>query len=757
MMSKQARKPKTSRSLAATFAMAFVPLSLAAMLIAYLPQFLFFLQARYGGVYSEQQTTAYKAASAVAGFLQEEFSVLETAVSLGDPVSTSQEEQKGVLGRLIGLQPAFRQLVLLDSQEQELAKVSRLSQTASGRLTDRTGGGLLAQIMQGNRYVGPVYFDEVTSEPLVVMAVPAIDVFGDIQGTLMAEVNLKFMWDLVDRLKVGKAGLAYVVDKQGNLIAFGDISRVLRGENLSQLEMVGEFMHNPVPVGEAASRSVRGIADTTVVGTYVPLGLPDWAVVTELPASEAFQPNIQSIMISLLVMLILATLVGLTGVYLARRLTVPLLNLTATTGRIAGGEMDLQAALEGPAEVTSLARAFNSMTAQLRELIGNLEGRVTERTAELSRRTTQLQTSAEVSRDTTMMLEPQELSQRVVSLISERFDYYHAGLFLLDASKTWAVLQAASSEGGQHMLARGHRLRVGEEGIVGYVTGQGQPRVALDVGKDAVFFDNPDLPETRSEIALPLRARGEIIGALDVQSREAAAFTDEDVNVLQVLADQVAVALSNARLFQQVQDTLEVQRRAYDELSQQAWSEILHARPELAFLGSESGIARAADVWRPEMEQALRTGQTVQGDDTNASGQLPLAVPIKIRGEVVGVLDTYKPAEAGDWTSEEIAMLEAIADQLDSALESARLYQDTQRRAAREQAIRQVTERMRRAVDIESILQNTVTELARALDVPRAYVRLGTEAEFGPSGDPMQHISAPAESSQSSEGSQDDA
>ena len=750
MMSKQARKPKTSRSLAATLAMAFVPLSLAALLIAYIPQFLFFLQARYESVYSQQQTTAYEAANAVATFIQEELSALETAVGLGDPVSISQEEQKGVLGRLLGVQPAFRQLVLLDSQERELAKVSRISQAASGRLTDHTGSDWLAEVKQDNRYVGPVYFDEVTSEPFIIMAVPATDIFGDIQGTLMAEVNLKFMWDLVDRLKVGKAGLAYVVDKQGNLIAFGDISRVLRGENLSQLEVVGEFMHNPVPVGEAASKSVRGIADTAVLGTYVPLGLPDWAVVTELPASEALQPSVQSIVVSLLVMLTLATLVGLTGVYIARRLAVPLRNLTATADRIAGGEMDLQAALEGPTEVTSLARAFNTMTAQLRELIGNLEVRVADRTGELSRRTTQLAASAEVSRDATTMLDPQELSQRVVSLISERFDYYHAGLFLLDASKEWAVLQAASSEGGQRMLARNHRLKVGEEGIVGYVIGQGQSRVALDVGEDAVFFDNPDLPETRSEIALPLRARGEIIGALDVQSREEAAFTDEDANVLQVLADQVAVALSNARLFQQVQDSLEAQRRIYGELRHEAWAEILHAQPELAFLESESGIAKADGVWRPEMEQALRTGKTVQANDADARGQFPLAVPIKIRGKVVGVLDTYKPAEAGDWTSEEIAMLEAIADQLDSALESARLYQDTQRRAAREQAIRQVTERMRRAVDIESILQNTVTELARALDVPRAYVRLGTQTE-------LQHTGAQGESPQNDDGKPDDA
>jgi GAF domain-containing protein/HAMP domain-containing protein len=731
-MSIQAGKPRSARSLVTLLAAAFLGLSLASMLITYIPQLILFVQAQREIVGSQQQSTAKEAADTVATFVQEKFSELDAAVTVGSPTSASPEEQRRILGSLLGLDHAFRQLVLLDAQQQQLAMISRLSEAASGQLTDRAGSDWFLQVRQENRYVSPVYVDAVTSEPMVIMAVAALDPFGDFQGTLMAEVNLKLMWDLVDRLKVGETGLAYVVDKQGNLLAAGDISRVLRGENVGRLPLIGDFIRNPAPVGEATSRQVQGIEGITVIATYVPLGVPDWAVVTELPLAEAQRAGVQSTVISVSAMLVIAALVGLGGVFVARRLAAPLLNLTATAGRIAGGEMDLQADIEGPTEVNSLASAFNSMTAQLRELIANLEVRVAERTAELSRRTTQLQASAEVGRDTTMMLDPEELSQRVVSLISERFGHYHAGLFLLDASKTWAVLQAASSEGGQRMLARGHRLKIGEEGVVGYVTGQGQSRVVLDVGEDAAFFDNPDLPETRSEIALPLRARGEIIGALDVQSREAAAFTDEDANVLQVLADQVAVALSNARLFQQVQDALEVQQRAYGESSRGAWTEILRARPDLAFLESASGTARASHIWRPEMEQALRTGQTVQGDDSDASGQLPLAVPIKIRGEIVGVLDTYKPAGAGGWTSEEVALLEAIADQLDSALESARLFQDTQRRAAREQAIRHVTERMRRAVDVETILQTTIAELAGALGVPRAYVRLGTETELQP-------------------------
>ncbi len=196
------------------------------------------------------------------------------------------------------------------------------------------------------------------------------------------------------------------------------------------------------------------------------------------------------------------------------------------------------------------------------------------------------------------------------TLISERFGFYHTGIFLLDPAREWAILQAASSKGGQRMLARGHRLRVGEVGIVGYATAYNLPRIALDVGEDAVYFDNPDLPETRSEIALPLRARGEVIGALDVQSREPDAFSDEDVTALQTLADQVAVAISNARLFQQAQESLEAQRRAYGELSHQAWRDLLRGRPNLGFLRNRQGISPAEYLWRPEMDTALAHGQS---------------------------------------------------------------------------------------------------------------------------------------------------
>lgn len=375
-----------------------------------------------------------------------------------------------------------------------------------------------------------------------------------------------------------------------------------------------------------------------------------------------------------------------------------------------------------PALVDALARS-RRLTQELEMHRAGLEERVAERTQDLERRARYLEATAEVARDATSVLDTRELLSRVVTLISEQFDFYHTGIFLLDEAGEYAVLQSASSQGGQRMLARGHRLRVGEQGIVGYATDHGEPRIALDVGADAVHFDNPYLPETRSEMALPLRARGAIIGALDVQSTEPEAFSQEDVAVLGVLADQVAMAINNAQLFQQAQESLEGERRAYGEVSRQAWEELLRAQPNLGFLSSQSGVSPLRDQWRPEMKTALRTGQTTTDDN----GATSLAMPVKVRDQVIAVVGGRKPQGEGEWTAEEITLMQTLAEQLSVALESARLYLDTQRRAAREQLTSQVTAHMRETLDVDTVLQTAAREMRAILDLAEVEVRMGVD------------------------------
>ncbi len=374
----------------------------------------------------------------------------------------------------------------------------------------------------------------------------------------------------------------------------------------------------------------------------------------------------------------------------------------------------LNLALRSLRDALARARAYAAETEDQRR---RLETLARERTTELNRRAAYLgATTAIASELSFVQHDVQALFSRVVNVVAEQFGFYHAALFLLDEREEWAVLQAASSAGGQRMLERGHRLRVGAEGIVGSVAGRGLSRVAQDVGADAIFFGNPDLPETRSEAALPLRVRGVTFGVLDVQSNAADAFSAEDVTVLQALADQVAVAIDSARLFQHVQERLTAERRAFGESARAAWQELLRARPDLSFASDAEGIV-PFKAWEPQMQAAAQTGQVVGGTDAPNV----LAIPLRVREQVIGVIDGRKP-DGTAWTQDEIDLLQTLAGQLSVALEGAQLYADTQRRAAREQLAREITDKMRGTVSWDELMRTAIQQMADAVGVSRSFV-----------------------------------
>jgi GAF domain-containing protein len=329
------------------------------------------------------------------------------------------------------------------------------------------------------------------------------------------------------------------------------------------------------------------------------------------------------------------------------------------------------------------------------------------------------------SRAAASVLDPDQLIQQAVELIRERFGLYYVGLFQVDEAKKWAVLRAGTGDAGRAMLARSHRIKVGA-GMIGWSVTHAQARVALEAGEDAVRLATAELPETRSEAALPLRSRGLVIGALTVQSDQPAAFDEDTIVVLQTMADQVAVALDNARLFTAAQESLEAARRAYGELSRQAWIERLSARADWGYRYADQAVAPADGDWQPEMLQAAQTGQIVQAD---GAGEPALAIPLKVRDQVVGALSFRKDEPGQTWTSDETALLEALTDQLGQALESARLFQETQRRAARDQLTGEITTRMRETLDLETVLKTAVREIREAMELSRVTVRLATHPE----------------------------
>jgi len=439
-----------------------------------------------------------------------------------------------------------------------------------------------------------------------------------------------------------------------------------------------------------------------------------------------------------LIVVLLASALGFTLGSLTAR---PLEEMAESAEKMIAGDFSQEVEVGAQDEIGMLAGNFNQMNTQLRSLITDLEGRVAERTVALTsrseeleklaaqeeRRAIQLQAIAQVSAIINTVQNIEELLPRITSVISDQFEYYHVGIFLLSDDKRFAVLRAANSEGGQKMLARNHRLQVGGAGIVGFVTSTGIPRIALDVGDDAFFFNNPDLPDTRSEVSVPLRLGKQVIGALDVQSTRAAAFSQSDIDLLSVLADQVTVALENARVFEETRKSLAEAQNIYRQYLRTQWTEFIREEKRVGYTyGQDKTRALETHQSAPEIDDARSTGEIkiIQEEDAR------VAVPIKLRGEVIGVL-RLKSEGNREWSDDELDIIRAVAERVAIASENARLVTETQRKAAKEETIGQITSKISSSVNMRNILQTTVEELGRALPGSEIVIQFRENNEQG--------------------------
>jgi GAF domain-containing protein len=308
-------------------------------------------------------------------------------------------------------------------------------------------------------------------------------------------------------------------------------------------------------------------------------------------------------------------------------------------------------------------------------------------------------------------------------LLRERLSYYHVGIFLIDENQEFAVLRAASGEAGQLMIANNHKLKIGEVGMVGYVTKTGEPRIALDVGADAVHFHNPLLPYTRSEMTLPLEVRGKVIGAVDIQSDKVNAFSEDDITIMQILTDQLSVTVEKEDLIRRLTQNISTVGQLSENYTLRTWESF--TQQALAHRGYRyRGVSlEPLEISEDEFEGMLVSSNPKKKTDGENRENAILNVPIRLRDQVIGVLNIK--FQEKKISSETKGIIEQAAGRLAIALENARLVQDAQHLAEREKQMNIISAQVQQSTNLETVLQNTIRELGNALGVPNTFIQIG--------------------------------
>ncbi len=652
-------------------------------------------------------------------------------------------------------------LAVLDKNGSEISRMEDCHNVSADTLANRSSEEAFFRALRGELFVGNISFDAdnqpVATISFLTKAQDRLDV------VIIGRVDLGTIWEPLNALEIGDGGYIYVVDRRGNLVGYRDPELVKQAQSLASIPSVA-----PLLTGQSGVNAINysGLLGEDVIGSSIVIEKLNWGLVLEQPTNQVFATRNQ------LGFLILAVLIGfsaaavLIALYIARSIVTPIRQLAQGAEAIAREDFSVIVTVGTQDEIGLTANAFNQMTARLRELIQNMEQRVADRTKALV-------TSSEISRRLSTILDQKELVTEVVNQVKNAFGYYYTQIYFYDKANENLVMAGGTGEAGELILAQFHQVAKGR-GLVGRAAESNKAVLVSDTSQTPEWLPNSLLPDTKSEVAIPISIGDQVLGVLDVQHNITDGLQQEDVDSLQSIANQVAVA------FQNIQSTGTIIKRAAElqtvatisttaatisdvqkmlesvvHLTQRGFG-LYHAHvftynenaAELQIVacgyreGDEHEGTHGTKIISLEQEQSLvaraaRTRQAVIVNDVRSDpGWLPnpllpdtaseMAVPMIVGDQILGVLDVQSE-RLNAFTDEDANIQTTLASQVATALQNARSFSQSQRQAERETAVNLITQKIQSATTVETALQVAARELGHALGMKPTLVSLEPE------------------------------
>ena len=668
-------------------------------------------------VQQERSRTAASEINAYVDDLQRKITYLSRVTGLSD---LPFEIQQNLLTGLVQHNSAYQTVAILDDtgRVEAIVSVAGLPELPES----------LADTVLFNRaynrqedYVGPVEIDPATKLPVVNLAVPIRNWNNEVDGVLLTQIDLSFLWIIVSQVKTGETGYTYVLDNRNILLAeTGTTPEGFTLQNISDRPFVQVLNTNDAET----LTTYQGLRDVSVIGRQSPIQSVRWKVVTELPTFEAYAP-IRNLLLGMGLVLVVATGLAVTfSIFLTRRIVNPLQQLTEASAQVSRGNMDIEVQLNTHNEMQLLATTFNTMTAQVRSLVQGLESR-----------THRLEIIANLSEQLTAILNLEQLLATVVRQTQDNFGYYHAQIYLLDEPSQYLLVAEGTGPVGVEMKAQRYRIPLSDPvHPVARAARSGQIVSVDNIREVQGWQPNPLLPDAYAQIAVPITIEGRRVGVFDVLEDDIAGLDAGDATLLRSLANQVAVAIRNARLFAQVEQALADAYAVQARYTNEAWGRVRQTTPYV-YTQPDARVLPAATLAQTK-RQALGLSQTTilsqTGDSMeDAPNHAVLAAPVRLGEHKIGTFQLHRTdvdQEQPLWTDDDLALIEAILDQVAQTAENLRLFEETQERATREQTLREITDKLRATPNLDTLLETAARELGQRLGVRHTVLELGIEA-----------------------------